>query len=106
MEHKPCLVGELLQLNLPEPHARTVRAAAVRCDRQLLRFWIALAPHPFEPAADCLDGELSRVARNPDTDESGVSRHVVDAVGHSLAQLLVDEVVHVYTLRIALGPIV
>jgi hypothetical protein len=27
MEHKPCLVGKLLQLNLPEPHARTVRAA-------------------------------------------------------------------------------
>ena len=26
MEHKPSLVGELLQLNLPEPHARTVRA--------------------------------------------------------------------------------
>ena len=35
LQHKPGFVGELLQLDLPEPHARTIGAAAVRRDRQL-----------------------------------------------------------------------
>ena len=72
VQRKPCLVGELLQLGLPEPHARAVRAAAIRRDRQLMRIWIALASHPAKPAADRLDGELGRVAGDPDADESGI----------------------------------
>ena len=85
MEHEPRLIGELLQLGLPEPHARTVRTAAVRRDRQLARLWIALAPHASEPGADRLDGEFGRIARDADADKAGVGRHVVDAVGHCFA---------------------
>ena len=41
-----------------------------------------------------------------DADEAGVGRHVVDAVRHDLAQVLVLEVVHLDAQRIALRPIV
>src|SRR6266540_1700712 len=44
VEHEPGLVGELLQLDLPQPDARAVRAAAVGGDRQLTRIRITLAP--------------------------------------------------------------
>src|SRR5262245_8617230 len=52
MEHEAGLVGEFLQLDLPQPYAAAVRAAAVGADRQLPRCWIPLAPHLVEPAAD------------------------------------------------------
>ena len=35
LDREPRLVGELLQLDFPQPHTRTVRAAAVGRDRQL-----------------------------------------------------------------------
>jgi hypothetical protein len=60
--HADC-IGELLQLDLPQPHARSIRAAAV--GGQLTRVGVALAPHPVEPAEDRGDGELSRVAVPP-----------------------------------------
>ena len=92
VQHQARLVGELLQLDFPEPHARTVRAAAVGRYRQLARLRIALPSHSLEPAADRLHGKLGRVGRNADTDDGGVGRHVVDAVRHHLAQRLVLEV--------------
>ena len=104
--HEPGLVGELLQFDLPQPHARTIRAAAVGRDRQFSRLRIALSSHAFEPAADRRDGELGRVAGDPDADEAGVGGHIVDAIGHDLAELLVLEVVHVHALRIAFRTIV
>ncbi len=42
----------------------------------------------------------------PTLTKSGIGRHVIDAVRHRFAELLVDEIVHVHTLRVALGPIV
>ena len=69
-------------------------------------FWIALPSHAFAPAADRLDGELGRVAGDPDADEAGVGGHIVDAIGHDLAELLVLEVVHLDAPRIAFGPII
>src|ERR1700693_2131252 len=39
VQHEARLVGELLQLDFPEPHARAVRAAAVGRYRQLARLW-------------------------------------------------------------------
>ena len=52
------------------------------------------------------DGELGRVGGDPDADPALVGGHVVDAVGHHLAELLVLEVVHLHAPRIALGTIV
>jgi hypothetical protein len=71
-DREPGLVGQLLQLDLPEPYTRTIRAAAVCRDRQFPCIWIALSPHAFEPATNRLHGELSGVARDPDTDEAGI----------------------------------
>ena len=70
MDRKSRLIGQLLQLDLPEPHTCAIRAAAVRRDRQVSCIRIALSSHAFEPATDRLHGELSRVARDPDADEA------------------------------------
>src|SRR4029077_3387230 len=43
VEHEAGLVGELLQLDLPQPDARSIRAAAIGRDRQLAGFRVALA---------------------------------------------------------------
>src|SRR5271166_5624671 len=88
MDDEPGLVGELLQLDLPQPHPRSVRAATIGRDRQLSRMGIALPSHAFAPAADRLYSELGRVARDPDADEAGVGGHIVDAIGHDLASFL------------------
>src|SRR5208337_5329901 len=61
MDDEPGLVGELLQLDLPQPHPRPVRAATIGRDRQLSRMGIALPSHAFAPAADRLYSELGRV---------------------------------------------
>ena len=61
VEHEARLVGELLQLDLPQPDTRSIRAATIGRDRQLAGFRIALASHRVEPAADGGDGELSRI---------------------------------------------
>src|SRR6476646_378594 len=106
VERKPRLVGELLQLGLPEPHAGPVRAAAVRRDRQLFHARITRVPHALEPGADRCHGELGRVGRDPDTDKAFVGGDIVDAVRHDLAERLVLEVVDPHAMRIALGAIV
>src|SRR5216110_2194307 len=45
LEREPGVVGELLQLQFPQPRARRVRAFAVGRDRQLTSVRIALPPH-------------------------------------------------------------
>src|ERR1017187_1126437 len=99
VQGKPGLVGEFLKLPLPQSHTRAIGAAAVRSDRQFVRPGVTFAPHAVEPAADRLHGELSRIARDADTDKSGIVRHVVNAIGRRLAQLLVDEVMYVDAAR-------
>jgi hypothetical protein len=50
---EPGLVGELLQLDLPQPHVRAIRAAAVGRNRQFVRpFGMALSSHALKPKAD------------------------------------------------------
>ena len=41
VEHEPRLVGELLQLDLPQPDTRSIRAAAIGRDRQFAGFRVA-----------------------------------------------------------------
>ena len=106
VEHEPGLVGEPLQLDLPQPDACAIRAAAVGCDRQLTRIRIALAPHAVQPLPDRGDSELCRIARDPDADPACIGADVVHAIGRHLAEFLVLEVVHLHASRIALGPIV
>src|ERR1700730_11866698 len=49
-DHESALIGQLLQLDFPEP--RTIRAAAVCRDCQSSCLRIALSSHAFEPATD------------------------------------------------------
>src|ERR1700757_1938518 len=43
VQGKPGLVGEFLKLQLPQPYARAIGAAAVRCDRQFKCLGVTLA---------------------------------------------------------------
>src|SRR6202040_660985 len=65
------LVGELLQLDLPQASAHIVGAAAVRRDRQLTHIGIALASDPRDPGADRSDRELGGVVVDADADPGG-----------------------------------
>ena len=67
---------------------------------------IALAADPLDPAADRVDRELGRVAGDAETDPASIGAHIVHAVRHDLAQLLVDKIMRVDAMRIALGPII
>src|SRR5205823_2941466 len=96
-------VGELLQLDLPEPDAGAVGAAAVGGDQQTLGLGVALATHAPPPAADALDGEAGGVVVDADTDPALVGGDVVDAVGHGAALAADDEVVHAHLLGAALA---
>jgi hypothetical protein len=62
VEHDAPFVGELPQLDLPQPDTRSIRAAAIGGDRQLAGFRVVLAPHRVKPAGDGGDGKLSRGA--------------------------------------------
>src|SRR6266851_1843822 len=106
VEHEARLVGELLQLDLPQPDTRSIRAAAVGRDRQPAGFRVALAPHRVQPAADGGDGKLSRIACDPDAHPPCIGANVVHAIGHDLAELLVLEVMHLHASRITFRAIV
>ena len=81
------LVGEALQLELPQPDARAVAAAAIGGDQQPARRRdSARCPMSLPPAADALDREGGGVVVDADADPALVGGDVVDAVGLGLAQ--------------------
>src|SRR3990172_3544088 len=57
-DRQPALVGEPLQLGLPQTGAVAVRAAAVGGDRQALGVGVALVSELLPPPLDRGDGEL------------------------------------------------
>ena len=103
VDHETAVVGKLLHLQLPWPHARAIGAAAVCCDRQFPGCGISLTPHSIEPPADRLDGEFGRAGGDPNADPALVSHHFVDTIRGNLAEGLVLEIMHLHALRIALG---
>src|SRR6202040_4111565 len=98
------LVGQALELALPQPQARTVAAAAISGDHELFGLRIAKAADVLPPATDSLHGKGCRVVIHPDADPSVVRGEVIDAVGHRSAQLLDQEVVAPHRFRLALRP--
>lgn len=78
VDHKAALVGELLQLKLPQPHARAFRAAAVGGDGQFVGMRITPTPHAIEPGSDRLDRERGGVGGGLDADPALVGGHVID----------------------------
>src|SRR6266536_2794399 len=95
--------GELGQLDLPQPGAVAVGAATVGADQQPARLGVGQLAGHGPPAADGGHGELGGVVVAPDRHPAGVGADVVDPVGDGLAQLLVQEVVHVHRNRLAGG---
>ena len=93
VDHEPGLVGQLLQLELPQPDPHPIAAAAVGHDHQFPRIRIALSSHVFAPATNRMHSELGGVAGDPDADPPGIGGHIVYAIGHHLTELLDHEVV-------------
>ncbi|QKE93826.1 hypothetical protein HN018_27155 (plasmid) [Lichenicola cladoniae] len=95
LQAQPGLVGQLLQLELPQPYSRSIRTAAVGGDQQLPRILIAVAADNIIPATDRVDGERRRVVVDPDADPAGVGCDIVDPVWRDLAEIFVDQIIHV-----------
>src|SRR5258708_38764102 len=88
VDREPGLVGQLLQFELPEPHTRSILAAAVRRDGQLPRTRILLSSHAFAPATARLHGELGSTPRDPDADEAGIGGDIVHGIARAPLKLL------------------
>ena len=71
-DRQPALVGEPLQLGLPQTGAVAVRAAAVGGDRQAVGVGVALVSELLPPPLDRGDGELGGVMVDPDVDPAAV----------------------------------
>jgi hypothetical protein len=90
-----CVGGEGGEFDLPGPDPGSVGATTVGADQQPAGARVAGAPDGFPPGAQGRDRERGRVVVGPDADPSGVSRHVINAVGDGLAELLIREVMDV-----------
>ena len=87
------LVGELLQLGLPQARAAGVAAAAVSSDRQARRFGVTLLAEVLPPHADRVDRERACVMGDTNADHPLVGFDVEHAVRDRVPQILVFEVV-------------
>src|SRR4051812_33476851 len=105
-DHQAGHVGQLLQLNFPQPNPRSIGAAAIGCDQQPIGPPIAHAPDPLMPGPDGVDRELGRVMVDAQADPAVVIERIVDPIRRHLAQGLVREVMHVDRLGRALRPVV
>ena len=90
---QPHLVGELLQLPLPQTVAAAVRTATVSRDQQPARDRIRDATHPPPPPPQRLHRERRRVVIDADAHPAGVVGQVVHAIRNRLAEGLVRKVV-------------
>src|SRR3954463_1394808 len=102
-DRQPGLVGEALQLALPQPDPYAVAAAAVGGDQQPCGGGVAWPAEVAPPVPEALDGEGGGVVIDAEIDPSGIRGDVVDAVGRPLAQLGEGEIVHPNRFGLALG---
>src|SRR5450755_2430777 len=86
------LVGELLQLGLPQARAAGVAAAAVSSDRQARRVGVALLAEVLPPRADRVDRERACVMGDTNADHPLVGFDVEHAVRDRVPQILVLEI--------------
>ena len=63
---QPGFVGQLLQFELPQPHARSIGAAAIGGDQQPSGVGIAFAADCLPPARIAFDGERRGVVVDAD----------------------------------------
>jgi hypothetical protein len=106
LEAQPGLIGQFLQLQLPQPHPRPVRATAIGGDQHSVRLRIANRTDHLMPAANRIDCELRRVVVDAKTYPAGIRCHVIDAIGRHLAEGLVNEVIRIDRIGAPLGAVI
>src|SRR5674536_210029 len=91
---QPDLVGELLQFDFPQAHARAVGAAAIRRYHEPIACWVSLASHRREPAPDGVDREFGGVVIDVDGDTAGVwaAGSVGGGIDHDTAEFAVNAI--------------
>ena len=97
------LVGEPLELGLPQPAAGAVAAAAVCGDDQAVGGEVACFAHLLPPAADRVDGKGGGVVIDPNAHPTAIRADVIDPVRDGLAQLRDQEIVGPHRFGLALG---
>ncbi len=100
---KAGVVGQALQLDLPQPRATGVRATAVGGDRQARRVRVASFAEVLPPRQDRVHGELRGIARDSYADPTLVGGQVIHPIGDRVPELLVLEVMTADLDRPALG---
>lgn len=100
---KAAVVGEALQLGLPQAEAVAVAAAAVCGDLQGRGVRVGGLAQLLPPTADRRDRERGGLLGDPDVDEAVVGADVIDAVWDRFAERLVGEVMDADGDRLALG---
>ena len=100
---QPRLIGEPLQLGLPEPHTGTVAATTICRDEQFLRPRIHCRAHLAPPRPDRRYRERGSVMVHAHADPPEVGADIVDAVGDGLAKFPIDEVIHANLGRMPRG---
>ena len=99
---EPCLIGELLQLELEKAAAAGIAPTAIGCEVEQLDFG-----YPAVLRSSTSGGSFAQ--RTPpfvvDTyrDKTLVLRDVVDALGNSFAELFVEEVMDLHLTGVPLG---
>ena len=96
---KPGIVGELLQFPFPQAVAAAVRAAAISCDQQTMRF--GLAAHFAPPSTQRLDCECRCVVVDANAHPSRVIRQ--DAVRNRFPEILVWKIMNVDSFGLSLA---
>ncbi len=96
-------VGQRLQLDLPQAVVSAVTAPTVRRDEQAGGLRIGLLAHALPPGPEGGDGKGGGVVIGADANPGLVARGVVHAVRGDLAELGVDEVVHLDRFGLPLG---
>ena len=94
-----CLIGELLEFQLPGAAAIAVAASRVGGNEHGLRVGVGALPHPLPPVANRGHREGGRVVIAPHAHPGLVAGHVVDAVGNRLPEGVGREIVHVHRFR-------
>ena len=79
------IIGEFLQLAFPQAHTRTISAAAICGNEQMLRERITNAAHVLPPTAHGLHGEGRRIIVDPDIHPARVGCKIINSAGRGAA---------------------
>ncbi len=105
MRHRdgqPGLIGQCLQLALPQAHPRATATAAVGGDQDAAGRLVARLSNLLPPPPDAFQREGRSIVVDAQIDPSGVGHDVIDPVGRNLAQFGNDEIMHPDRFWIAL----